>query len=158
MKKLLALVIIASISGVSGAELGLVGPEEVMEYESFTLMVTGLQEDVPLLGGIDGAVDGPIKVESAEFTSNVPGEGILEGSSLYWNDNYLDFTISGEGVQTGEWIIITYMAGAAGDQYQFDLLGPDFETVLDSLAVNVIPEPTTLGLLGLGVLFLRRRK
>jgi hypothetical protein len=38
------------------------------------------------------------------------------------------------------------------------LLADDFETVIDTMTIRQIPEPITFGLLGLGGLFLRRRK
>jgi len=45
-----------------------------------------------------------------------------------------------------------------GSAVQIDLLDADAETVLDSVTLVVIPEPMTIALLGLGGLFLRRRK
>ena len=45
-----------------------------------------------------------------------------------------------------------------GDDVVINLLASDLVTVLDTLTIHQIPEPITIALLGLGGLFLRRRK
>jgi hypothetical protein len=83
---------------------------------------------------------------------------ILWSSTWQGYDMIADDSGSGPGVSTGTWFTID-LTGLAEGTYSFDLL--DYKaasTVIASESGNVVPEPITIALLGLGGLFLRRRK
>ena len=50
-----------------------------------------------------------------------------------------------------------YLAGSSEVDVTITLLAQDF-SVLDTITIHTVPEPVTMALLGLGGLFLRRRK
>jgi hypothetical protein len=70
------------------------------------------------------------------------------------------FGLSGAGVTspatTGKWFSINYQAAGLGDMYI--TLYTDAAAPIQTLIVHQTPEPITMTLLGLGGLFLRRRK
>jgi len=53
---------------------------------------------------------------------------------------------------------ISVFIANVGDVYTIDLYASDWVTILDSGTVTVVPEPMTIALLGLGGLFLLRRR
>ena len=60
-------------------------------------------------------------------------------------------------VDEGLWFTWTLNADALGTT-MVDFLNAGWSTTLDDQLVTIIPEPVTIALLGLGALFLRRRK
>ena len=90
----------------------------------------GYLDDGPTPGGT--GYEGWWQIEAVDFN---PPSDILAGP-------HFDVTILGMAV--GTYVIGTDEYGGAGAN--------------DYLTINVVPEPMTLGLLGLGGLFLRRRK
>lgn len=68
--------------------------------------------------------------------------------------------LMGQGVQAGQWVKLTYLAGKVGEVYTIDLCDYNVSATapVDSFAIRVVPEPITMGLLSLGALFIRRRK
>jgi len=77
-----------------------------------------------------------------------------------WRLTAADFPESGETefVLPGTHFEIDFHCLAVGDAL-IELYADDFSTVLDTITIHqVVPEPITIGLLGLGGLLLRRRK
>ena len=70
-----------------------------------------------------------------------------------------DMTEPFDSIQAGVWFEFTVYGAAVGDVYTVDLYASDFATILDTGYVYcVIPEPMTIAMLGLGALFLLRRR
>jgi len=82
-----------------------------------------------------------------------PGGGISAYDTEY--DGY-DITWGDVGAQSGV-VAIIYLTALETGTLTIDKLSDDYFTVLDSFSVNVIPEPMTIALLGLGGLLLRKR-
>lgn len=62
-------------------------------------------------------------------------------------------------IAVGEQFTINYSGGVLGETARISLfLDLDYENPVDSVAITIVPEPMTVILLGLGSLFLRRRK
>jgi len=162
MKKLLALVLVLGMAGVASAGFLVTGPDrDLMPGEAFQLVVSGMAADVG--GGIAGGIYGPVDAESADV---MVAAGNLGGVNYYPAYGGWDFVVGDvedgnpdNNLADGDWIVFNF-AGQPEGQYSFDVYdyGVSYSDPVSSVAVNVIPEPMTLGLLGLGALFLRRRK
>ena len=69
------------------------------------------------------------------------------------NTNLVSFGINWSGVDNGATIAVT-----GSDYYSIDIFSSPLNTTVAGYDINIVPEPMTLVLLGLGGLFLRRRK
>ena len=66
------------------------------------------------------------------------------------------------------WMSLGYIVGANGEELQYSIIqkdivqidaaGNDVASTIDCYAISVVPEPTTLALLGIGALVLRRKR
>lgn len=161
MKKLMVLALVLGMASLATAALSLsASSDRVNPGEEFTIYVMGTVDELPASGGLDGAIEGPMKWNSYGLSDKV-GVGVVADS---WDAfGTLDFNIGKGGAPLpetadGAWVVATYVAGAAGESYDFYLQDSSFTTIPASLlTVTVIPEPVTMALLGLGGLFLRRR-
>jgi hypothetical protein len=163
MKKLLALVLVLGMAGVASAGFLVTAPDEVMTGDAFQIIIGGAFAEVPA-SGITGGVYGDINAEAGEA---MQAAGNLAFVAFYpdfggWDFNIGDLEDNNPDNQPGdgEWIVFNFRAPDVEGMLNFGIYdyGVSFSAPIAEVAVNVIPEPMTLGLLGLGALFLRRRK
>jgi hypothetical protein len=180
MKKLLVLVMILGLSvTANGAWLGLSAdgtttpdPDgEAVIMQNSTAVVSVI---VGAGSGVTGYLDLAKGKATMDWTSNAVPQDIVKvmpaGGDLggvfqdYSTGSLYDYFIGAQS-STGNYpggIAIdatVHATGAVGDSFTVLLLDPDTFAEIDALRFTIItPEPITIGLLGLGGLFLRRRK
>ena len=170
MKKLLILMLVLCMASMANATLTLVSSAGTTMTTGTTSMI-GINTDTGIAGG------GPwvnIIVDEGD-----PGSWTGSGGTIYYPPAIADPSVytyyygaySGYG---DAWILFgaapTPTLGGTGIladfEFQCDGLGDvtislynsDFSSVITTLTITQIPEPMTIALLGLGGLFLRRRK
>lgn len=167
MKKLMVLSLVLAIGAVSSAALEFTFADGSINVASTTPIAAGIDLGFGIIGDAQlGAIEfagGDKPVGAPEIT----GLGDVTGMGFPWNDLTMvlwqqprtDLFAAGDWMSiaiSGDWIL-----GSADDfAVQVDILDGSFG-VLESIYLApqvVIPEPMTMGLLGLGALFLRRRK
>jgi hypothetical protein len=162
MKKLFVLVLV--LGWVSGAQaaLTLVGaPADLNVGEKATITVHSstagayagwLQIETPATADYDGA---------PQFTAvgDPAGSSTMEVQPLYpgWYKFMVASTDLSKPIAAGDHILVNVIGVSEGGTKLF-LFAEDGTTELSHVNLNVVPEPATIGLLGLGALLLRRRK
>lgn len=176
MKKLLILMLVLGMASAANAVVvsyeyrdaaatSVISAVDVTVSTDFTLVIIGDREgaDGWSWGGkiYDHAAQGGVAdMTSASMVGTNAGSmrGISGYSITY--DGY-DFTAGdlGTGGADDDWFIInlSVLGGQDSGTVTIDSLNPDY-TVLESMSIDVIPEPMTIALLGLGSLVLLRRR
>ena len=169
MKRLLVLMLLPVMASLAGATLIMHAPDEVDPGETFSVIITGLADDVswPAQAGtqVNGAVETSIAADSFRLNDATEGDGTVAAGSI--KDNFAsygsyDYNIASPGgisgtTADGLWVTINFTAGAGGEVYTFTRLNNSFAPTANQ-TTTVIPEPITMALLGFGGLLLRRRK
>jgi len=165
MKKLMALILVFALPSAANAVLiqvdGQVG--ETFDVQENAIISVVSEDALNWLGYLI-VEDGGLGALSNPVGTDLAGDPALAGATAYteagWGDGY-EITVAASA---------SFPVGA-GTQFNFDFTGirgdtarislfvdPEFNVPVASVSVNIIPEPTTILLLGLGGLFLRRRR
>jgi MYXO-CTERM domain-containing protein len=161
MKKVLAITLVLGLAAVANATVSMTVPAEVEMGASGTIIVASDTGNVAF-GGY---------VVVTDVAAGALGNGQIlpaSGDTGFWEDITADypgwwFVQNGTSnpdlnpISDGDWFTIDYTALdetslVAIELYDFD------ENLIGTASVQNTPEPMTLGLLGLGGLFLRRRR
>jgi len=169
MKRLLLLMLVLGMASSANAVLIQVDgqdPSQVVDIaEGFTSVISVVSEDASSWLGYIIVEEGGTGVlgEAAKLDAAGDIGAFSAYSEAGWGDGYeLTVSMSQGGVPAiavGPQFTMNYSGGVLGETARISLfLDPNYENPLDSVAVTIVPEPMTVILLGLGGLFLRRRK
>lgn len=165
MKKLMVLVLVLGLASAADAVLiqvdGQIG--ETFEVQDKAIITVVSENDLNWLGYLI-VEDGGLGVLSNPVSTTLAGDPALSGATPYtetgWGEGY-EITVAGSAsspVGVGPQFSFDF-AGTLGDTAKISIfLDPQYNIPAASVGVSVVPEPTTILLLGLGGLFLRRRK
>ena len=161
MKKLLILMMVASVASLAsaGIQIGINGETALLDSEvvlvpSDTITLQLIADPGEVGQAMFLTIEGPADVEpGVNYVNQSPILPLAPG--LF----QIDTIIPGSEANPIEGIIADVILHCAGEGDVTVLLGPAPSTdMLDKLIIHQIPEPMTMALLGLGGLFLRRRK
>jgi hypothetical protein len=171
MKKLLVLALVLSLATVANAALTLsVSDTELLESETAIISITGDGSQTPGAFFLGVGVGGPgsllIDTATILYTGNASFLAMESGlgETLGFNEPYVNVSLNGvppvgqeNPPLTGLLVdgIVLHCDGVG--EVVISLYDGD-GNFLDSKTITQTPEPITVGLLGLGALFLRRRK
>jgi len=165
MKKILVLFLVLGMASAANAMLIKVDDQEGDSFEvNIKSTITVVSEDASSwLGYLIIEEGGAGSLENVVILDAAGDIGVASAySEAGWGTGYeLSASMSPTGVP----------ATTAGSQFSFDYVGsvgdiatislftdPEYTTPAASVNVTVVPEPMTIVLLGLGALFLRRRR
>ena len=167
MKKLVVLMLVVGMASLASAALSFSGSMEVnVDGSASTFALTSSADATIAEGWI--WVDYPVyasQLSNAAMTANVDDNGLqsvdntkyapsglgvvavnnTDGTTAVWAGDLVTFDmVAAEGAVIGDTYSLQFLDGSFGEQF--------------STTVTVVPEPMTMALLGLGGLFLRRKK
>jgi len=172
MKKFLVLAMILGLSvSANGALTGLnVDGTTSIDADGLADIETGATVTVYVLAGADASTAGYLDMLKGKATMPwgnlakiMPGAGDLGGPAQdYSTETLYDYyfgVASSTGTYPGGLVLSAQVTatGAVGQTFNVDLINEALTTV-DTITFTITPEPMTIALLGLGGLFLRRRK
>jgi len=181
MKKTIQLSIVLLVSLNLNAEMILSGPSYILPGEPFQIIVSGLSSDITFQAGGGTQVGVYATTYEGEFANTPEGSWWLNGVDgfvtqaagnlahiagydpyYYGGFEILIGDTEAGGVQDGEWAVLHYLA-EENEPYttiNFNLVHYDtsYEVPVHSISLNILPEPTTLLLLGMGGVLMRKRK
>ena len=161
MRKLVVLMLVLGVASIATA--GLSFTTDAVTIGVGETVTVGIESDVDAFAwtGYVGYTPGNAVLTGMVATAAAGPDATITadpyGYAGYYKIEALDFAPPSDilaGVQFN-----ADVTGVAEGTYTVYLMSPWAATgIQDTLAVTIIPEPITIGLLGLGGLFLRRRK
>ena len=163
MKKVLVLALVLGLASAASADLTLVDvPTDPISIGD-TIAIT-------LNNSEDGSYSGWLEITN-QAVADYDGDPVFtaagdpagnSGLTTYvaypgWYQFDVASFDTGNPIVAGDHLVIN-IAGVSEGTSVLNLYASDGVTLLDSASITVIPEPMTIALLGLGGLFLRRRK
>jgi hypothetical protein len=172
MKKLLMLMLILGMASAANAALSLELVGSPLVDGAVTWDVSGMQitgtGSGPTAGKWDGSLGPPTgsAILAAADTDVGAGAGYTVASGIgsctvIYNTAAVSSQSLGATVQTaGVWFVLDVSGMSLNDTSTLDAYNASngWQTPIGSMTIKAVPEPMTIALLGLGGLFLRRRK
>jgi hypothetical protein len=169
MKRLLMMMLVLGMASVANAVLIQVDGQDpgqtVDVREGLTSVISVVSEGasswlgyIIIEEGGTGALGDAARLDAAGDMG-----AVLPYTEAGWGVGY-ELTVSmNQGgvpaIAVGPQFTMNYSGGVLGDTATISLfLDPEYGVPADSVAITIVPEPMTVILLGLGGLFLRRRK
>jgi len=168
MKRLVALLLVFGMASTANAvllQVDGVPTTDIEIAEGVTSVITIVSEDASSYLGYIIIEEGGTGVLSD--VAILPAGGDLAASEPYteagWGAGYMLTTAASPGgdppIGAGSQFNVNYSGGTLGQTAKISLfIDPEYTTPVASVNVSIIPEPMTIALLGLGALFLRKRK
>ena len=167
MKKILVLMLVLGIASMAPAALTLTGPTTVAVGGTITLTLSADAESV-LIGDfgyvyVGGLGNDPVSnITMLTAMSDGDFSGLLYTANTYTYFYFVGADAPAEvppPLSAGPWLTFDVTASVTPLSGVINVSVISFRGYSgDTHAITVIPEPMTIGLLGLGGLFLRRRK
>lgn len=161
MKKLLILMLVLGMTSAASAALSLGGVIDGTIDVGTTGIVTVESTDSTMWEGFIGYDDSVVGVSGVVAKAAAGGDAEVIPDPSGWTGYYKIIAMdSSEPFTTGPGVQfeISVFGAALNDIYTIDFYAADWSTIIQSGTVEVIPEPMTIALLGLGGLFLLRRR
>jgi hypothetical protein len=163
MKKVVVLSLVLGLVSGANAALSLVGGTDPIEIGDTASIFVANSEGGAYTGWLSIANPPTAAgLQSVEFTpeGNPSGSSTITQHPEYTDAQWIEFSVLSmppAQIAAGNHLELT-VVGLSEGTTQLNLYGADGEQVVASVDLNVIPEPMTIALLGLGGVFLLRRR
>lgn len=162
MKKMLILMLVLGMTSIASAALSL-SPDPTV------IGAVGQKATIQVISDVDGAYS--LWIELVDLTvagydaaptftpgGNPNGNSAMNPYDAHWyGEVFVASTDPGNPIVAGAHININ-LVGVAKGVTSVNIYDPSGAQLLDSAVVNVLPEPMTIALMGLGGLFMLRRR
>ena len=161
MKKLLIVMLVLAVASVANATLSITAPATVDLGATATVTVSSDTAADSYIAYVDFTGGVPLSNAQILAAAGPNAKCTLSpyGYAGYYEIAALDYTPPSDILAGAHFTFDLISTGAdLSTTYTVRLLDEDWATEIGSVGIEVVPEPMTIALLGLGGLLLRRRK